>query len=121
MLNFSKQIFWRDSTMPAELDVLAADGSNRTFCRPGLVADIVQSCSLERAAAAVDAALQCIIQMAASPDMQVPDLLPHSSERRRKSDLREALTWQLLLPGLAGEAERSRACGSPDAGVRHDP
>ena len=35
------------------------------------MADIVQSCGLERATGAVDAALQCIIQMAASPGLQV--------------------------------------------------
>lgn len=33
--------------------------------------DIVGCCSLERAPAAVDAALQCIIQMAAAPALQV--------------------------------------------------
>ncbi len=36
-----------------------------------LVGDIVRCCSLERAAAAVDAALHCIIQMCASADLQV--------------------------------------------------
>ena len=40
-------------------------------CRQGLVGDIVQSCGLERATGAVDAALQCVIQMAASPALQV--------------------------------------------------
>lgn len=48
--------------------------------------DIVGCCSLERAPAAVDAALQCIIQMAAAPALQVTSpppirppflLLPH--------------------------------------------
>ena len=34
------------------------------------MADIVQSCGLERATGAVDAALQCVIQMAASPALQ---------------------------------------------------
>ena len=40
-------------------------------CRQSLVADIVQSCGLTRATGAVDAALQCIIQMAASAALQV--------------------------------------------------
>ena len=40
--------------------------------RQSLAADIVQSCGLERATGAVDAALQCIIQMSASPALQVP-------------------------------------------------
>ncbi len=40
-------------------------------CRQSLVSDIVQSCGLERATGAVDAGLQCIIQMAASPALQV--------------------------------------------------
>lgn len=44
-------------------------------CREALVADIVQSCGLERATGAVDAALQCVIQMAASPALQVLPVL----------------------------------------------
>ena len=36
--------------------------------------DIVRCCSLERAAAAVDAALHCIIQMCASANLQVRQL-----------------------------------------------
>ncbi len=39
------------------------------------MADIVQSCGLERATGAVDAALQCVIQMAASPALQVLPVL----------------------------------------------
>lgn len=39
--------------------------------REHLVADIVRSCGLERATGAVDAALQCVIQMAGSPALQV--------------------------------------------------
>ena len=35
------------------------------------MSDVVGCCSLERAPAAVDAALQCIIQMTASPALQV--------------------------------------------------
>ncbi|KAK9915634.1 hypothetical protein WJX75_001835 [Coccomyxa subellipsoidea] len=68
-------------TMPA---VLIAMHCMRTFAgmasfsdareqlqdRQGLVGDIVQSCGLERATGAVDAALQCVIQMAASPALQ---------------------------------------------------
>ena len=42
-------------------------------CREHLVADIVRSCGLERATGAVDAALQCVIQMAGSPALQVWD------------------------------------------------
>ena len=42
-----------------------------TCCRQGIVSDIVRCCSLERAPAAVDAALQCIIEMAALPALQV--------------------------------------------------
>ena len=38
--------------------------------------DMVGCCSLERAPAAVDAALQCIIQMTAAPALQVPKPLP---------------------------------------------
>ncbi|KAK9809260.1 hypothetical protein WJX72_012293 [[Myrmecia] bisecta] len=38
--------------------------------RQALVADIIKCCSLERSASAADAALQCIIQMAASPALQ---------------------------------------------------
>ena len=41
------------------------------ICRPGLVRDIVQCCRLARAPAAVDAALQCVIQMTASAALQV--------------------------------------------------
>ena len=41
------------------------------ICRPDLVVDIFQCCNLERAMAAVDAALQCIIQMCACPELQV--------------------------------------------------
>ena len=41
------------------------------LCRPGLVGDIVRCCSLTRAAAAVDAALQAIVQMGALADLQV--------------------------------------------------
>ena len=45
--------------------------------RPECVRDVVGCCSLERAPAAVDAALQCIIQMAAAPALQVlPFKLP---------------------------------------------
>ena len=36
-----------------------------------MVSDIVRCCFLERAPAAVDAALQCIIEMAALPALQV--------------------------------------------------
>jgi len=39
--------------------------------RPECVRDVVGCCSLERAPAAVDAALQCIIQMAPAPALQV--------------------------------------------------
>lgn len=39
--------------------------------REVLVGDVVRTCRLERAAAAVDAALQCIFQMAANPALQV--------------------------------------------------
>lgn len=42
-------------------------------CREILVGDIVRCCSLTRAAAAVDAALQCVIQMCCAPDLQVTD------------------------------------------------
>lgn len=52
------------------------------------MADIVQSCGLERATGAVDAALQCIIQMAASPALQVP---------KRPSQQ----TYSLLIPYMA--------------------
>ena len=45
------------------------------ICRPGLVRDIVQCCRLARAPAAVDAALQCVIQMTASAALQVTHLL----------------------------------------------
>lgn len=46
------------------------DARSLDGCRKGLVADIVQSCGLERATGAVDAGLQCVIQMAASPALQ---------------------------------------------------
>ena len=49
-----------------------ADARQQLAEQQSLVADIVQSCGLERATGAVDAALQCIIQMAASPALQVP-------------------------------------------------
>ena len=42
-----------------------------SWCRRDLVSDVVGCCSLDRAPAAVDAALQCIIQMAAAPALQV--------------------------------------------------
>ncbi len=48
---------------------------NPAMCRPGLVRDIVQCCRLARAPAAVDAALQCVIQMTASAALQVSILL----------------------------------------------
>ena len=41
------------------------------LCRPVLVVDIFQCCGLERAVAGVDASLQAIIQMSASPELQV--------------------------------------------------
>ena len=41
--------------------------------------DIVGCCSLERAPAAVDAALQCIIQMTAAPALQVVKLFPFAA------------------------------------------
>lgn len=40
------------------------------LAREVLVGDIVRTCRLERAAAAVDAALQCIFQMAVDPVLQ---------------------------------------------------
>ena len=40
-------------------------------CREVLVGDVVRTCRLERAAAAVDAALQCIFQLAVDPRLQV--------------------------------------------------
>ena len=57
------------------------------WCSPGLVGDIVRCCSLERAAAGVDAALQCIVQMCASAELQVSfalSLLPLSPELHSK-------------------------------------
>ena len=41
--------------------------------------DMVGCCSLERAPAAVDAALQCIIQMTAAPALQVASPLPFAA------------------------------------------
>ena len=41
--------------------------------------DVVGCCSLERAPAAADAALQCIIQMTAAPALQVTNLLPFAA------------------------------------------
>ena len=56
------------------LPVVASPNQDRPFhtlCRADLVSDIIKCCFLERAAAAVDAALQCIIQMSASSELQV--------------------------------------------------
>ena len=47
--------------------------------RRGCVKDMVGCCSLERAPAAVDAALQCVIQMAAAPALQVANPLPFAA------------------------------------------
>ncbi len=54
-----------------------ADARQQLVEQQSLVADIVQSCGLERATGAVDAALQCIVQMAASPALQVLYCCPH--------------------------------------------
>ena len=51
-----------------------------TCIRPDLIGDMVRCCFLERAAAAVDAALQCIIQMSASSDLQVSCLLQNQDK-----------------------------------------
>ncbi len=51
--------------------------------REPLVADIVQSCGLERATGAVDAALQCVIQAAASPALQARCLVAFSLDAHR--------------------------------------
>ena len=67
-----------------------ADAREQLAEQQSLVADIVQSCSLKRATGAVDAALQCIIQMAASPALQVP--LP--SQTSARSPLRTTLFQQ---------------------------
>ncbi len=48
------------------------------LCREVLVGDVVRACRLERAAAAVDAALQCIFQLAADAALQVRSLLAAS-------------------------------------------
>lgn len=56
--------------------------SLRLCYREVLVGDVVRTCRLERAAAAVDAALQCVFQMAADPPLQVR-LLPGFRHRRR--------------------------------------
>lgn len=48
------------------------------FARRECVSDVVECCSLARAPAAVDAALQCVIQMAASSALQVLPFSPGS-------------------------------------------
>ena len=65
------------------------------WCRPGLVGDIVRCCSLERAAAGVDAALQCIVQMCASAELQVSCALssmPLSLELHSEVSSQEQMT-----------------------------
>ena len=48
------------------------------YCRPQLVSDIVRCCSLERAPAAVDAALCCLASMSQSAGLQARTLPPFS-------------------------------------------
>lgn len=76
-----------DAKTDQPCDTLTAPEARLTCCiisapcmhcsRRGCVKDIVGCCSLERAPAAVDAALHCIIQMAAAPALQVT--LPNPS------------------------------------------
>lgn len=89
--------------------------------RPGLVSDIVRACSLERAAAAVDAALQAIIQMCALAELQelmlqqgvlgylVPLLLGYDSTLGEESAGEEAASAQLLAEEGAGGPQREVA------------
>ncbi|KAK9807966.1 hypothetical protein WJX73_008492 [Symbiochloris irregularis] len=89
------------------------------LARPGLVGDIVRACAMERAASAVDAALQAIIQMSALAELQdvilqqgglgylVPLLLGYDSTLGEESAGEEAASAQLL----AAESD------SKDAGV----
>lgn len=88
------------------------------ICRPTLVSDIVRACALERAASAVDAALQAIMQMCALADLQamllqqgvlgylVPLLLGYDSTLSEESGSEEAATAQLVAADSAAEAGR---------------
>ena len=76
--------------------------------RPSLVSDIVRACSLERAAAAVDAAMQAIIQMATLPELQalllkeaalgylIPLLLTYDSTLGGEAEAEEGAAVQQL-------------------------
>lgn len=57
-------------TLNAVISSMHADYVSQC-CREDIVRDVVRCCALERAPAAVDAALQCIMGMAALPALQV--------------------------------------------------
>lgn len=57
------------------------DSARLRGSRPALVADVVRACGLERAHAAVEAALQAITQMAALPALQARALPPRPASR----------------------------------------
>lgn len=47
------------------------NGRSRLIDRPDLITEVVRACSFEHAHSAVDAAIMCCAQAAASPELQV--------------------------------------------------